>query len=472
MNYLLIISMIFIGCAPMIVELARSRFDIFNLKNPFILYYILQLGVSGAITFVGGIPAVFSVDPAEHPDEYIKALLLATIGLLFFQVGYYLTSRRPLPIPRIMKYKWIPGRAELLLLFWFLLGYGAFFILIRSNGGFAAFLADREAFRAGGMVGQGFLIFPATAVLALAAMIYLVKSFERPGGNKRPGWKEFLVLALAITPAYFLGFRSLLLLPVLQFMVAWNYGYRRIPTLPLLGSGIVILLAFTIYGIARALPPGINLNVETIGIVVEDNPELAYTIISRSKGTEVFATVIEKLDRTSDYQFGWRSVVESLTILVPRTIWSDKPDAMSERFTTYFFGDALALSRGYEMDAWGGISPTAAAEFYWHFGSAGICIGMLLLGCMARRIYSTLIHHKQNKVVLLLYSLLFVSFSMFAEAMQGYINTLVMHIPIVIASLVVLTIPLFSNRRRNGASVRAAFGRDDRLPSSASKSFR
>jgi oligosaccharide repeat unit polymerase len=470
MNYLLIISMIFIGCGPMIVELARSRFDIFNLKNTFILYYVLQLGISGIFTFVGGAPASFSIDPAQHPDKYIKALLLANVGLIFFQIGYYLTSRRPLAIPRLMKFEWISGRTEILVFSWFLLGYTAFFLLITTNGGFTVFLADREAFRAGGMVGQGFLIFPATAILALAAMIYLVKSLNRRCGNNRPSWMQFLVLALAVTPAYFLGFRSLLLLPVLQFMVTWNYGYRRISTLPLLGSGIVILIAFTAYGIGRAIPSGVSLNLETVGIAVAENPEIAYTLISRSKGTEVFATVIENLDRTSNYQFGWRSIVESLTILIPRSIWPDKPDAMSQQFTTYFFGDALALSRGYQMDAWGGISPTAAAEFYWHFGSAGICIGMLFLGSLARRIYSTLIYHRKNKAVLILYSLIFVTFSMFAEAMQGYVNTLVMHIPIIIASLMILTIPMYSNKRGRVNSTVATTGRGERAKSSVSKS--
>jgi len=71
------------------------------------------------------------------------------------------------------------------------------------------------------------------------------------------------------------------------------------------------------------------------------------------------AIVIGRLHETGKYMYGFRSVTEALTILVPRAIWKDKPEPTGLEFGREFMGDLL-LSRGSDLyEGTGGFSPTA-----------------------------------------------------------------------------------------------------------------
>ena len=421
----LIFLMVLVGVLPMAWEMKKGKFDFFNLKNPFILYYVVQLGASGLITFITEQPSEIGLDPLIYYNEYIQTLLLSIAGLITFQLGYYTSSRRPLALPQIVRLPWRPGRHLLILLLYSSIGLCALWLLFRANGGFSQFLIDREFFRSGGMIGQGIFLFPCTSMLSTATLIYFLSCVRV--NPRHPGVIPILLFILSITPAYFLGFRGSIILPALQFLVVWRYGYRPIPSEKLAILLIFIMIGFTAYGFSREIPAGIPVDIDLAVDILTEKPELAIGVLSRSKGLEVVTSVVATLDQTGEYEFGWKGVMEAGTIIIPKIIWASKPIPSSERFTTYFFGKNLALSRGHFADKWGGISPTVVGELFWNFGFAGVLIGLFLLGRIASIAYATLLRNIYNPSVIICYAIFFTSFSMFAEAIQGYLNGLVMY---------------------------------------------
>jgi hypothetical protein len=434
----LIVLMLLVGIVPMLREAARGKFDFFNLKNTFIIYFLLQLAVSGWVTLLIGAPSEIGLDPIAHSDAYQRALVISLFGLVAFQIGYYSRPPRPIRLPSMLKYQWQSGRAPAIGVAYFATGSATFVALLQLFGGLSAFLAQREELRSGGLIGFGILQFPATNLVAIGAMIYFL---GRTGGSA-PGpsrTKLFAIFAASLVPAYFLGFRSALGLPVLQYMVVWNYAYRRLSASSLVVTCSLVLVGFTIYGVTRTIPPDSNISLEMISEAAMADPELIYTVVSRSKGTEVVAAVIDKLDRTGEFELGWKAALETATIMIPKAIWPAKPSPISERFADYFFGDSLTFARGYNPDTWSGISPTVVGELYWHFGTVGVIMGLLLLGRIANAAYSTLRAYSANRSVVLVYAIFFTSFTMFAESLQNYVNGLVLYALALSFSLCLLT---------------------------------
>lgn len=438
-SYVMIFFMLIIGLGPMVWEIYRRKFDFFNLKNPLIIYFILQLAISGLVTLLTEQPSDIGLDPVLYSKAYEKALFLSLMGLLAFQVGYYTQKTRALRLPLILRCDWKGSRYRWITVLYFFIGGNAFWILLRVNGGLNTFLAERESWRAGGLVGQGFLMFPATGLLVLSALIYFVGSTFR-AEMKFAVTKGILLLGIALVPSFILGFRSAVALPVLQFMAILHYGYKAISPRKLALSLGVLIIGFTLYGISREIPTGTALDTDVFVTAIEDHPELIYQLALRSKGTEVVASVINQIDQGGDYDYGWKSAFEAATIIIPGIIWQSKPEPSGERFTSYFFANDLRLSRGYDRVVWGGISPTAVGELYWHFSWIGVIVGLYLLGRVGKVIYSTLQVNLTNQSVLVTYAIIYTSFAMFAEAFQGYVNGLIMFGVVLFFTFLMLTI--------------------------------
>jgi len=434
LSYILIAAIILAGFIPIIHEIRTRSFDFFNAKNSFIAYYVIQLALSGFATIYLDQPSSIGLDPTENRGAYDYALAISAAGLVMFQLGYYRRPKRAIKLPALLRADWHAKHTQRLVSAYLAIGLLSFFILLQLNGGLSAFLASREEFRSGGLTGLGLLIFPATGMMAIAVLALLLNTPRQTAPRK---WlpRFLLALTLALLPAFFLGFRHAIALPVVQLLVAWHYGHARVSSKKIFATALIFISMFTVYGISREIPAGIDFNFSEFASVATDKPELIYAVVSRSRGTEVVAAVTEKLRQTQDYEYGWPSLLETATIIVPKAIWPDKPQPISERFGNYFFGDTLTLARGYERDNWGGISPTVVGEWYWHFGLVGVLIGLFILGRIASAGYFTLRKYSDSKSVVLIYSIFFTSFSMFAESQQNFSNGLVLYAAVIYVTL-------------------------------------
>lgn len=423
----LVFLIVIVGFVPMVIEFKCKRFDVFNIKNAFIVYYVIQLGFSGLISIKSKYPSEIGLSPVYYYNYYILALFASLVGLLSFQLGYYFTSNKRFKIPDSWKANFKGINSIYILLGYLSIGFIAFFLLILKGGGLSQFLNNREEFRAGGLIGQGYLIYPATHLLTQGVVVYAFYIFGKQNIKRRHIFSLFFFLFLSIVPSFLMGFRGLIVLPILEFLVIWNYRYKQIPVLKMIPIGFVLVVGFVVYGIIREIPPEIKISPKVALDIVDKNPELAYAFLSRSKGVEVVASEVKKLQQTGEYELGYNSILESLTIFIPGAIWPNKPEPSSVKFTTYFFGDDLSFSRGQKQESWGGISPTILGEAYWHFGWFGITLGLGLFGFLLRKIYITFINNRNHTTVMMLYAEVYPIFVMMAEAVQGYANSLVLY---------------------------------------------
>lgn len=436
-NFLAVLIII-VGILPMVIEYYFKSFDIFNFKNAFVLYYIIQLAISGIISVSTNKVSNISLDTVIYRSFYTKSLFASLLGIIFFQIGYYTAGKKSFVVPKVLIFNWKKLNTQLLVFCFVIIGYIAFFTLLINNGGFSQFLIDRESFRAGGLSGQGFLLYPCTQLLAIASFMSLISNMNKQTSYFIPS----LLLFIAILPPFIVGFRGLIILPLLSFLMIWNYSVKKINVAKIFPIGIFIVLVFTIYGIVREIPPGIEVSPSQAYQVVTQNPEILYTVVSRSKGTEIVASVIKKMEETKNYDLGYRSLFETATIFLPHFLWVTKPEPSSVRFTTYFFGDDLSFVRGVNQDSWGGVSPTIIGESFWHFSWFGVIGILYIFGFLYRKIYLTFLKNQKNMSVMLAYALIYPSLIMFPEAIQGYLNGILINILVLCFLVFLLKIKL------------------------------
>ena len=443
---LYIFLILFFSFYPIFREIRSGKFEIFNFKNIFIIYYVIQLCFSGILSLV------FSVDSETTMDligkskiiYFQKAFLASLLGIILFNLGYYSFNKK-FKVPLFLSAKWQKTNIYLVSVLYFIIGYISLIVLIDNGGGFYQFLNNIETFRAGGLLGQGIFMYPATRLLTLAVLIVFIWTFlnvERLSINKS---RLLYLIILSILPSTILGFRGLMLLPLINFIVTYHFLFKKINSKKLVVFGSFVIVIFVFLGIYRKIPPGVDIDTSHLIEVVEKNPELAYSFVSRSKGTEVVASVIQKLEKNGEYDLGYKAFLEAITILVPRALWTGKPEPASVRFTTYFFGSNLNFTRGIARDDWGGVSPTIIGELFWHFGWFGVIVFMFIFGIFSKAIYLTFINNLNVPSIVLIYVMAFTPLIMFAEALQGNINGLIMDFLFIIFTIILLRVKIIYN---------------------------
>lgn len=391
------------------------RIDIFDPKTLFQCYFIVQLPLVLFVGIYSDFPG-FAILSSNTPSE--EVLFLGSVFLmahLAMVVGYYAIGRKAFPFPGLASARWKYGRVRMLCGLYFVIGYLAFFYLLQINGGYAAFVENREVWRAGGMSGQGWLIFPATSLLSMAAIAYVIVSGDKFLG-KRGAFRLLMLAALTILPASQMGFRGLMLLPVIQILFIYHHRIQRLEVakiLPLL-AGLVI--AFTAYGLYREIHHLMadGFDIEIAAKFIAERPEFLYAIFLRSKGADIVASVIRQLGDMGGHVMFLSAAIEALTIPIPSALWAGKPVPLSVKFSEQFFGIS------------GGVSPTIVGEAYWHGGLAGIVVVMVTVGVFFR-LYRNCVRRSVNKnSVIFLLTAIFPSLVMMAEAVQGYLNGIVL----------------------------------------------
>jgi hypothetical protein len=450
MDYFLIFAIIVVGLIPVLYEISKGIFDFFNIKNLFLVYYIIVLAVSGYYSLTTGkVDKVIGLPVEANQIYYTRALIAALIGIVGFQLGYYATSNRGIKLPSFLNSNWKPLNLSFLYYSFIIIGLLAFSIFLLLNGGLMNFLENREAFRQRGVSGQGIMMYPSTQLMAFACFLFFFsKIILRYNNNTLTNkWMKYLlliiVLSVCILPSFIFGFRSLIGISILQFLVLWNYGYKKIGTGRLIPIFLIIMLGFTIYGIVRGIPANRDINLKEIKEVLKKEPQLAYNAILRVRGTEIVASVIKRLSESKEYDLGYKAIFEAVTIPIPHLLWKNKPHTSTVRFTTYFFGEQIAKSRNEKKGTlYGGISPTVVGELYWHFSWFGVIFILFILGVLYKKIYYTFLKNKKNFNILFIYAILFPSFVLFAETLQGYVNGIIISIVPVLVIIIILKVKI------------------------------
>ncbi|MBI4461814.1 MAG: hypothetical protein HY653_02810, partial [Acidobacteria bacterium] len=212
-SWTLALALLLLGLAPLWWEYRRGTFDLFNLKNAFVGYYIVQFGVWTLWVLVTG-DTKFLGDLRAWDTGVQLALLAALAGLGSFFLGYYLhlgdSLGRRLPV---CSPHWNSLRLVLLAGLLLFLGILSCSLIVSGWGGWRDFLSELGPARIEGIRGKGYFLLMAWFFPSLVLLFFYAKALESKSG-----------IFYALTGCVFL----------LQVGIGFSLGYRAYAFFPLL----------------------------------------------------------------------------------------------------------------------------------------------------------------------------------------------------------------------------------------------
>jgi hypothetical protein len=426
----------------MICDAAGGTLNLFDPKTLFSLYYFDIFAISGGYVLLSGQPRYLGTElNVDNSPFFVEALVLAICGILCFQIGCRTRLGQSiacqLPRPGDFRRLWVSA------VVWggLFCGILASLYFFYAQGGVTEFLAHQEQWRNTGVMGDGPLTFFMAYLMPMCALINVINAM--PIIRRKSSLFGALVLfAVSLLPSALLGFRGIFIIAFMQLMTVWHYRHSRIPWKKFVALGATVILLATIYGVFR----------EGRGLKADTAADDLMSTLARCRGLEVVAVVLHDMNADRQFQYGWRSALETATILVPRGLLPEKITPGGIRFTTEFFSPYIYRLEHTERESYGGISPTIVGELYWNFGTLGVLAGMALMGVAARTVES---YVKMDVVptdgTLFAYATFIGSFWAMAEAPQGTMNLYVIRFTVV---GVLVTILSHRARQKSMAYVR------------------
>jgi oligosaccharide repeat unit polymerase len=427
--WLLVVVLAVVGLWPVVNDLVSRRFNPFDGKTLFLFVYTDIFCASTISVLLTGRARYPGLElDGEMAPFYVQALALAVVGLVCFHIGYSWGPARRLGyrLPTCGGFTYVS--TKLVIVTGLAVSGLVALYFFRSYGGAGGFLAYSDQWREAGGSGSGPFAFWMGFVGPTCAIIYLIQK-GRAHPTRAVFLKGGLLLGLSLAPNFLLGFRGAFLVPFLQYLLVWHYMRARFRLSIFAGIGVCVALLLTVYGIVREHR---RVEMHSLG------EDIVAQVLVRCPATEAVAVILHDMDNGGTYQYGWRSVIETATILVPRRIFPDKITPSGIRFTTLFFGPRIAQLEGVWRQEYGGIPPTAIGEFYWNFGIAGVIIGMFVLGVAGRVAYSYITRWpRPPEGSLLLYAVFVSTFWGAAEAPEIVANSFVIRYSILAAFLLI-----------------------------------
>jgi oligosaccharide repeat unit polymerase len=408
-----------LALVPLLCEARQKILDPLNPRNLFLFSFSLQFGFYPLVILAGGERSRAMNFAAEYGIEhyYVYAQVLAVLGLISFLLGYssrlaermvhFLPTPRPLDAQRTKPLIWLL----------FIAGYLGMAIFLRREGGIQEFLANREYWRTLGIQGDGLFQISVALWLPAAALLPMILLTK---GNE-PRWKtahRFGFLCVCLVPVFLLGFRSLILIPILQGIAILHYRRKRISVSAFVWFAVLLSVSLTLYGLSRSMQGNAIDLVETVG-----PQDTLNQVLFRTPGTDIVATILSNKP-SQHFEYGLKGAIESATIVIPRGVWPGKPVSWGERFTTTFFGDYLFMT-GIVREVYGGVNSTAIGYFYLQCGWISVAIGMFIIGMATKTIYSYGVRFAGSNTAFLLFILLWPVPIAMADAPQNALNQLV-----------------------------------------------
>lgn len=421
-NVLWILVFLGLSFLPMVCWRDKSRDAALDPKNLFIIYLAIQIGITGFVTVLSGESTIFGADPLRYADLYSRVFMYASAGIAAFHLGDFFVRSRLGRGSESFQDRFDQRRTTRLLFVAYAIGYGLFFVFLQSQGGLSTFLNNRELFR-NSSGGGGQIIIPPAVMMPYASVIYAISRLN-PKSTNREILLVALAIALALPPAVILGFRWLLIPPMLFFGLIYQFRCRKMnfKKVGLALAGFVIV--FSVYGIQRNIAEVKHFGVELKPDMINGRM-ISNQIFTRSMGAEVVSTVVKSLDHSGGYANPINGLVEAATIVVPRDFWPDKPVPRTIEFTTTFFGSIITERDDNVRQSYGGVSPTAIGEFYCYGGVVAVLAMMFAFGVIASMAYRFLLANPRSDMILIGFLIAFWSIGYAAEAPQLALNEFV-----------------------------------------------
>lgn len=389
-TWVLAIGLILVALVPIFVEWKRTKLDLFNLKNVFLGYYVLQFGVwtlwilaTDDAKFLGNLTAW------EKPLQL--ALLCGIAGIITFHIGY--SAKIGQSIARHLPYfspQWNSTRLAIVTIVLFSLGIFSFHHIMMAWGGLEEYVSELASARVHGIRSMGYFLLMAWYFPTVCLLIFYSKAVE--SGSKKYYVLFMFMLVTVLGIGLSLGYRGFLILPVMLLVCFRHYlvermGFRLKHVLLVL-SLVLLLNVYTFY---REIPlrevyfDDVLSNVQKAEFWAASGK----MFLRRFSGIETLTLVIE---RTDTLGYGIDPLSYLLTFPIPRALWAEKATPVARFRETVYDDYAYRLQ---------GTNTTLPGELYWNFHIAGVILGMFLAGVFCKACYSYLILHLDNASLLL-----------------------------------------------------------------------
>jgi hypothetical protein len=409
-----------------VMRAASGGPDFFQPGTVLAVWYVVYIVVP-AIHIIVNLDYVPNWSHPQVPNvPLVTAVLgLGVLGLVSFGIGYRLIPIRIADRGSafLAQPAEVLGR-RLLPVALAILSIGAVFKVmhVRALGGFTVELAAnlspgyREALGLsfGGIPYFLSMLFDAGAILLLFRAV-----------TTRRGWLVALaVFVPALTLAYVMGGKRTAVVPFFLFAVLWyHYLHRRIGVLR--GLAIVAFggLVTSLLLVGRILAPvAIEGGLGAVGDVKEvaQSPGLFFLNSPELNEFDMMAVVIQERDALLRDAGGAvpglvRYNLQSLTYLIPRAVWREKPvleDIGNVVYRNVFPGGEAA-----------GFGVGVVGVLYLFGGVAGVGLGMILVGALFRWLYGVCAPAGGRRpAVVFLYAVLFWSlFSFLRYGTFGFV---------------------------------------------------
>jgi hypothetical protein len=168
-----------------------------------------------------------------------------------------------------------------------------------------------------------------------------------------------------------LGSRTLVLVPILLMLLAWNELRSPVRVRVLLGLAVLGILFSSGYLAVRE-----SARTAPFSQVLSSVPRYAIDAQVILNSSPVFDQLFEETNavpQRAPYRYGGE-VAQGLLSQIPRFLYKHKPPATDVTFRQLIWGDQFLAGRPIG----------AAGEFYRDFGFIGVALGALLVGILAR----------------------------------------------------------------------------------------
>jgi hypothetical protein len=353
--------------------------------------------VCSVVTFISlgvGAFAWFSASPAGAAAGLtrtwiVRALLLATGGMLTFWAGYWVTSRRwrgretivPTRVvsPSTLVWVFVAGEGMKILLFkWGVFGYLLNPSVAAQSSSFVQWIAV------------------ASGLSNLAIIAAAIHAF---GNNSRAHVRLLLaIVPISAVVGLFSGFKGDIVFPILLVMLVRFYYRPRVPWRPITLVALLMFLVVPANITYRAkLRPGEGVFLTstggvlaaltgTIGESVEMPLSQRLSIVgqwgtARFRNVDSLALIMQKTPHPNPYLRGRLYALGIPIILVPRFLWPSKPVLDNGYIFSQEYLDLPASS----------VTSTPITEpgdLYMNFGVAGVLSGMFVWGVVCSCLYA------------------------------------------------------------------------------------
>ncbi len=384
---------------PSVYLLFKNKFRLYHpLVFPVVFYFLPSFFGGGIILILGLHDPYFMSFVQDQEYNLPLTLVIVLIGFAGLSVGFFIPAAGSVG-QKINQYlpnwKWdddyiiFPGL--LLLVLGFFNNILGFFV------GVIGFQKIEETGTYDG------LIFLTTLLWIQASFMLWVALFRRNKWDMKALLVVCILVATSLIKVIFAGNRGGLLQVFIVVLLSYIFAGRiiKLKQAVVLGSAlVVVVVAGMIYGTTFRLVKGTEEQIEasryvenisrTFDTIGNRGPlrvleQSFYNIFERMEAVSSLAVVVSNYEQLKPYEesYGIDNNIykDTVTFIVPRVIWKDKPVASEPRRYSELYFDYGENS----------FAITPMGDLLRNFGIAGVPLGMLLLGFIVRILYSALI---------------------------------------------------------------------------------